>query len=306
MPEKIIVPMQTKGENRRTIASSRIDGPHVQTGEASRAVEKNDVQNPVLGGILNIKASFYWSKKSTVEYPPLLPQEQDDAQEKGKLPSYEQLLKSIRVNDGNQCNGLRIAGLMNRTGNGTGNPIAAPHSFNQSRVASGSGSLELQTDTDISLDEIAAFNAYSSRTSSRSDPSTVMLNMDTGADAANNENMRRCTRKARRRYHDARPSNFCHVCQKSQRSQLRVVCYNIRRGLCRKVVCKQCCDENGWDWSKVSANLGSWICPHCTNTCPPRAQCFTYERTNERRRNGTMKKRKLSRHIEFGEKNLSQ
>lgn len=39
-----------------------------------------------------------------------------------------------------------------------------------------------------------------------------------------------------------------------------------------------------WDW-KAAVDLGAkWICTHCRQMCPERAQCAIYRRTNERRR----------------------
>lgn len=42
--------------------------------------------------------------------------------------------------------------------------------------------------------------------------------------------------------------------------------------------------SHNWDWNFVVENRGRWICPHCRGTCPERAQCAIYRRTNERRR----------------------
>lgn len=98
-----------------------------------------------------------------------------------------------------------------------------------------------------------------------------------------------------RRYRDARPSNFCHVCQRYQKRNTFAICTNIKNGLCRKVVCHECFLSNGWDWEKAMDNCKSWCCPHCTDTCPRRAQCFTYGKTNNRRRLGIMKKRNFTR-----------
>lgn len=101
----------------------------------------------------------------------------------------------------------------------------------------------------------------------------------------------RADSRVQRRYRDARPSNFCHICQKFQKGHAYVICANIQSGLCRKIVCKSCCFSFGWNWKEAMDSGNVWCCPHCTDTCPSRAQCFTYERTNKRRRLGIMKKR---------------
>lgn len=101
--------------------------------------------------------------------------------------------------------------------------------------------------------------------------------------------------RAQRKYRDARPSNFCHVCQKFQKGSTYAICSNIRNGLCRKVLCQSCFLCFGWDWNEAVDIRKNWCCPHCTDICPPRAQCFTYERTNNRRRLGIMKKRNFTK-----------
>lgn len=104
--------------------------------------------------------------------------------------------------------------------------------------------------------------------------------------------------RVQRRYRNASPSNFCHICQKFQKGHAYVVCANIKSGLCRKIVCKSCCFSFGWNWNEAIDSENVWCCPHCTDTCPSRAQCFTYERTNKRRRLGIMKKRNFAKRQE--------
>lgn len=48
--------------------------------------------------------------------------------------------------------------------------------------------------------------------------------------------------------------------------------------------CEKCFNEYGWDWKAASKRSREWVCTHCRNICPPRAQCAIYRRTNERRR----------------------
>lgn len=101
--------------------------------------------------------------------------------------------------------------------------------------------------------------------------------------------------RTRRKYTDTTPSQFCRVCQKFQADKMYVTCDNMQAGLCRKVVCKKCCVAFRWNWKKITVPGSRWCCPHCTNTCSKRAQCYIYEKTNDRRRLGIMKKRRTSR-----------
>jgi arginyl-tRNA--protein-N-Asp/Glu arginylyltransferase len=96
-----------------------------------------------------------------------------------------------------------------------------------------------------------------------------------------------------RRYSQAKPSKFCHVCARSADIVELVPCRNVKYGVCRKSVCRKCFVENGWNWSGAVEYPGSFACMHCTKTCPRNAQCQTYGRTNERRRIVAMEKRKL-------------
>jgi hypothetical protein len=63
-----------------------------------------------------------------------------------------------------------------------------------------------------------------------------------------------------------------------------ICCANYYKGTCRKVVCEKCFKDYGWDWDAASKAPMEWACTHCSNVCPPRAQCAIYRRTNERRR----------------------
>jgi hypothetical protein len=96
-----------------------------------------------------------------------------------------------------------------------------------------------------------------------------------------------------RRYSQAKPSRFCHICARSADIVDLAPCRNVKYGVCRKSVCAKCFDENNWDWRRALATPSSFACPHCTKTCPLNAQCRTYGRTNERRRIVSMEKRKV-------------
>mmetsp|Transcript_3464 Transcript_3464/g.6496 ORF Transcript_3464/g.6496 Transcript_3464/m.6496 type:complete len:278 (+) Transcript_3464:254-1087(+) len=94
-----------------------------------------------------------------------------------------------------------------------------------------------------------------------------------------------------RRYQLRIPSNYCHVCQRKSIAVNQVICCNLLSGSCRKAVCEVCFEDNGWDWNAAIHNPNSWVCPHCSGICPTRAQCYTYMKTNCRRRNGEVTKR---------------
>lgn len=82
-------------------------------------------------------------------------------------------------------------------------------------------------------------------------------------------------------------SRFCHICSRMpRRGQSAAVCLNMKRGLCRKIVCERCIVEQGWDLASTRAGVeaGTWLCPHCAGVCPPRSQCHIYNRINARRK----------------------
>lgn len=85
-------------------------------------------------------------------------------------------------------------------------------------------------------------------------------------------------------YADAVPSKHCHVCCRSAKNVAVYPCARIKEGICRKVVCVRCFAENGWAYEK------GWTCCHCRGVCPKRGQCFTYGRSNLRRRQQTIRK----------------
>lgn len=294
--------MEEQHDEVYTLSSSK-EHPCQSISEALKTLKNKTNVSSVLGeGILSIKASFYWQKSSVVHVPLPSAELQGLIPEPGKLPAFQQILHFSGTGGRTQYSATHGTVRSRDTSPCQGKEVVRSNSTNsispeRSRTF-GTGSRELKIERDISLEETAT--GYSSITSSGTDPSSVVWNLVTAEVLGENLNLRRYARKAQRRYRDATPSNFCHVCQKAQRLRSHIVCANIRRGLCRKVVCNQCCVENGWDWNNIDAYAETWLCPHCTDTCPPRAQCFTYERTNERRRNGTMKKRKLSRNLEIG------
>lgn len=95
-------------------------------------------------------------------------------------------------------------------------------------------------------------------------------------------------KKVRRpaRFDSATPSRFCHVCSRTPKRVRLAVCSKIREGLCRKVVCEMCFEQyefGNFDDAYDMQN-SSWLCSHCTDCCPSRAQCATYQRINDKLR----------------------
>lgn len=96
-----------------------------------------------------------------------------------------------------------------------------------------------------------------------------------------------------RRYSTSTASKFCHICARSAKLVQLVTCRNVRFGLCRKTICYKCFTEQDWNWELALARPNDFWCSHCLSVCPRNAQCRTYERTNERRRQEGVKKRQL-------------
>lgn len=86
------------------------------------------------------------------------------------------------------------------------------------------------------------------------------------------------------------PSRFCHLCTRITKQELALICGNVEKGTCRKVICWRCVKDFCWDWDALKANT-NWICTHCRSACPPKAQCFTYKRVNQNRRVDGKRKR---------------
>ena len=81
-------------------------------------------------------------------------------------------------------------------------------------------------------------------------------------------------------------SQFCHICSQKPSKKMggKAVCSRFREGRCRKMVCEKCLRRHGWDFDAIARNPGSWVCPHCENSCPTRSQCYIYNRVNAKRR----------------------
>jgi len=73
------------------------------------------------------------------------------------------------------------------------------------------------------------------------------------------------------------PSRFCHICGKKPHCPFRV-CTSIEAGTCQKIVCTNCIAR-----FHLQNQPDGWRCCHCANTCPKRAQCHYYSKTNRAR-----------------------
>lgn len=78
--------------------------------------------------------------------------------------------------------------------------------------------------------------------------------------------------RSRRRYQEASPSKFCHICQKNNKATVHVVCTNIKDGFCRKVVCTGCffLYKLGDNFEAAQSQKSTFTCCHCQNRCPER------------------------------------
>lgn len=97
-----------------------------------------------------------------------------------------------------------------------------------------------------------------------------------------------------RRYSASSASGFCHICARSARVVRLAKCANVEFGLCRKTVCNRCFREQNWNWELAMKKPDTFWCSHCLSVCPPNAQCQTYQKTNERRRQQCIQKRMQS------------
>ena len=86
---------------------------------------------------------------------------------------------------------------------------------------------------------------------------------------------------------NASPSTFCHICGRRPNSSQterpwHAMCVNLKRGICRKVVCKLCFAKHAMgNFAKACDENSDWKCCHCSSRCPPKAQCMKYRKVNE-------------------------
>lgn len=62
------------------------------------------------------------------------------------------------------------------------------------------------------------------------------------------------------------PSRFCHICTRSAKLGDVMVCGNVLKGTCRKVICLRCVRNVTWDWGSAKDDK-DWICTHCRKVC---------------------------------------
>lgn len=58
------------------------------------------------------------------------------------------------------------------------------------------------------------------------------------------------------------PSRFCHICTRAAKPDVVLVCGNVGRGTCRKVICFKCIRDMSWDWGSLHGTE-PWTCTHC-------------------------------------------
>lgn len=93
------------------------------------------------------------------------------------------------------------------------------------------------------------------------------------------------------RFDKPMPSRFCHICSRTPKSVRLAVCSKIKFGTCRKVICEKCFAKyryGNFD-NALDVEESAWLCPHCNENCPARAQCRTYQRINDRLRVSRLK-----------------
>lgn len=97
------------------------------------------------------------------------------------------------------------------------------------------------------------------------------------------------SRKERRPayFPNASPSTFCHICGRRPNSSQterpwHALCVNLKRGICRKVVCKVCFAKHAMgNFADACDETSDWECCHCSRRCPSKAQCMKYRKVNE-------------------------
>lgn len=78
------------------------------------------------------------------------------------------------------------------------------------------------------------------------------------------------------------PSRFCHICTRSTKPNELLVCGNVKKASCRKVICHRCLNDLFIDWNSLKPSE-NWECTHCRKVSillfflmvlPPYSQCF--------------------------------
>lgn len=93
------------------------------------------------------------------------------------------------------------------------------------------------------------------------------------------------TRRAAR-FDNAVPSKYCHICSRSPKNVRLAACTKIKLGTCRKVICEKCFGQYNFGNFEAALNIttSTWVCTHCTESCPSHAQCINYQRVNDQLR----------------------
>lgn len=91
-------------------------------------------------------------------------------------------------------------------------------------------------------------------------------------------------------------SKHCHICARSGHPYNLAGCRNLHVNGCRKVVCRKCYNTLGATstFEQVTAPADRWECIHCQGMCPEKAQCVIYAKTNARRRDINLQKKRLA------------
>lgn len=254
--------------------------------EGARSKQNFVIHGGVLNcdGILSIKASRYWRKLH-------------------RLDAFENVYEYPDLKGNDTVFGLqKLPGVGGRSDRSIAFKAARPQIASRVRSTTDVVGTQVQPISTTISDRETSIGSGLSDVRAPPSPSQIVpackrtVSHQTAQQSQRSSGVRFCSEsKNSRRYRDARPSNFCHVCQRYQKRNTFAICTNIKYGLCRKVVCLECFQSNGWDWGSAMNNYQNWRCPHCADSCPLRAQCFTYRKTNKRRRLGIMKKRNFTR-----------
>mmetsp|Transcript_638 Transcript_638/g.1305 ORF Transcript_638/g.1305 Transcript_638/m.1305 type:complete len:280 (-) Transcript_638:151-990(-) len=89
-------------------------------------------------------------------------------------------------------------------------------------------------------------------------------------------------RRRTRKYKNAKPSRFCHLCARKKPIRA-VVCSNIATSTCLKVTCQSCFQDPKLTFEEAMQLEAGWTCTHCRGVCPQRALCNSYDRANRKR-----------------------
>mmetsp|Transcript_4469 Transcript_4469/g.7836 ORF Transcript_4469/g.7836 Transcript_4469/m.7836 type:complete len:182 (-) Transcript_4469:349-894(-) len=78
------------------------------------------------------------------------------------------------------------------------------------------------------------------------------------------------------------PSSACHLCGRLSIRVELFPCKNHESATCRKSVCIKCFENPDFK-SVLEKSSVDFQCPHCTQTCPESARCYSYKKSNRKR-----------------------